>query len=54
MDLAIIPLSSLHYNMAHNGHLYDVSMILMGNLHAMAHSDRGTLSPSNVAFFEIW
>ena len=46
-------MSGLHcYNMGHDGHginLYGALMplmILMGNLQAGGHSDRGTLSPS--------
>ena len=37
------------YNIGHNGHgiiLYGIHMIIMGNLHAEEHSDRGTPSPS--------
>ena len=32
------------HNMDHNGH--GINMILMGNLHAGGHFDRGNLSPS--------
>ena len=41
------------YNMGHNGHginLYGVLMIIMGNLHAWGHSDRGTRSPSTPGY----